>query len=327
VSQEAPLSAADSDALVVNRWKRYGMDRLYVESTDERKIGWWDLATDEPHPENPDDLEPLTAAVDGWKTANAPAAEARAPESERASAPVAGAREAMSADDDADSMPVADPAPHEIVSAAERPWVDLATNTPGSAAREQAVSAQASAPVRTLVARAFGIHTQERAWRIGADGEEKVAAQLDKLLKKDPRWRVIHAIPVGNRGSDIDHLIVGPGGLFTANAKHHPGAKIWVGGNTVMVNGNKQPYVRNSRHEANRAAEILSRECGFPVFVEGLIVTVNAADVVVKSQPEGVTVVPRIQVTKWLLRHGEILDSPTIDAIHDVARRSTTWRS
>jgi hypothetical protein len=59
---------------------------------------------------------------------------------------------------------------------------------------------------------------------------------------------------------------------------------------------------------------------------EGLIVTVNASDVAVKSQPEGVSVTPRMQVAKWLLRHGEILAPETIRAIYDVARRSTTWR-
>lgn len=321
----------DGAAPVVNRWKRYGKDRLYVSDVDERKIGWWDLTTDEPHPESPDDLAVLTVAVDGWKAANG-AAPPSGTESGPSGAKAADVR--ASADDEVAATDDAVAASHieksrspEVMLAPERPWVDLATNAPGAAAREQADSAQLAAPVRTFVARALGIHTEERAWRIGAVGEEKVGAQLAKLMKKDPRWRVIHAIPVGNRGSDIDHLIVGPGGVFTANAKHHPDAKIWVGGNTVMVNGNKPPYVRNSRHEANRAAELLTRACGFPVFVEGLIVTVNAADVVVKSQPEGVTVVPRMQVTKWLLRHGEILDLPTIDAIHDVARRSTTWRA
>lgn len=136
------------------------------------------------------------------------------------------------------------------------------------------MAAQVAAPVRTLVARALRVHNDERAWRIGAAGEEKVAAQLDKVVKKDPRWKFIHAIPVGTRGSDIDHLIVGPGGVFTANAKHYPNAKLWVGGDTFMVNGNRQPYVRDARHEANRAA-LLSEACGFPVFVEGLIVPVN----------------------------------------------------
>lgn len=36
--------------------------------------------------------------------------------------------------------------------------------------------------------------------------------------------------------------------------KHHPGAKIWVDGDTFMVNGTRAPYVRNSRHEARRGA-------------------------------------------------------------------------
>ena len=163
-----------------------------------------------------------------------------------------------------------------------RPWLDLATNQAGAEAREQAQAARDAAPVKTVLARVLGVHTDERAWRIGADGEEKVAAQLAKAAKKDPRWRFLHAIPVGDRGSDIDHLIIGPGGVFTVNAKHHPKAKIWVGGNTFMVNGNRQPYIRNSRYEAARAAKLLTAACGFPVHVEGLIVTVNAADVVIK---------------------------------------------
>jgi hypothetical protein len=313
------------DALVVDRWRRYGKDRLYVTAADGRKIGWWDLVTNDPRPETPDDLSVLTGAVSRWKAANlngAPAAEADAQPPD--GAPVTGG---VGADAEGDTdRPQESAVLVEAPVPAERPWVDLATNIPGEAVREQAVSAQVAAPVRTLVARAFGIHTEERAWRIGAVGEEKVAAQLAKLVKKDPRWRVIHAIPVGNRGSDIDHLIIGPGGVFTANAKHHPEAKIWVGGNTVMVNGSKQPYVRNSRHEAARASDLLTQECGFPVFVEGLIVTVNAADVIVKSQPDGVTVVPRMQVTNWLLRHGEVLAPTAIDAVYDVARRSTTWR-
>jgi hypothetical protein len=207
-----------------------------------------------------------------------------------------------------------------------RPWIDLATNHAGAEARDRALAAREAAPVKTFLARALGVHTDERAWRIGADGEEKVAAQLTKAAKKDPRWRFLHAIPVGDLGSDIDHLIVGPGGIFTVNAKHHPGAKIWVGGNTFMVNGNRQPYIRNSRHEAARAAKLLTTACGFPIHVEGLIVTVNADDVTVKNGPDGVHVVPRTQVTRWLLRHGDILTDQNLDTIFDAARRSTTWR-
>ena len=313
------------DLPAVNRWKRYGKDRVYVTAAGETKLGWWDLVTDEPHPEKPGDLVDLTAAVMTWKATNlvgAPSGTAQLPPPDATSGGAVPRAEAAGATGGLDESTTL----VEAAAAAERPWVDLASNSPGEAVRDRAVSAQVAAPVRTLVSRALGVHTEERAWRLGAVGEEKVGAQLAKLMKKDPRWRVIHAIPVGNQGSDIDHLILGPGGAFTANAKHHPGAKIWVGGSTVLVNGNRQPYVRNSRHESTQAAELLTRGCGFPVVVEGLIVTVNASDVVVKSQPDGVTVVPRMEVAKWLMRHGEVLTPETIDAIYDVARRSTTWR-
>jgi hypothetical protein len=204
--------------------------------------------------------------------------------------------------------------------------VDLAINRAGAGAREQAVAARDAAPVKTVFARVLGVHTDERAWRIGADGEEKVAAQLARVAKKDPRWRFLHAIPVGDRGSDIDHLIIGPGGIFTVNAKNHPKAKIWVGGNTFMVNGTKIPYVRNARYEAGRAAKLLTAACGFPVHVEGLIVTVNAEDVTVKTQPDGVHVTWRNNLAKWLLRHCDIHTPETLNAVYEAARRSTSWR-
>jgi hypothetical protein len=302
----------DIEDLTVARWRRFGKDRLYVERADGAEVGWWDLVTDEAHPDAPENLAALTAAVAQWRSDQADGVGTPAPPQVEA-ASVTGAGEQAVTDE-------VDP------PSAARPWVDLATNLPGAEAREQAQTLRAAAPVKTTLARVLGVHTDERGWRIGADGEELVAAQLAKAAKKDPRWRFLHAIPVGERGSDIDHLVIGPGGVFTTNAKHHPKAKIWVGGNTFLVNGNRQPYIRNSRHEAERAAKLLTAVCGFPVHVEGLIVTVNAADVVVKSPSDGVNVTWRNNLARWLLRHGDIHDADTIDAIYDAARRSTTWQ-
>jgi hypothetical protein len=281
--------------LTVDRWRRYGKDRLYVSREGQTKIGWWDLATDEGHPETPTDAQALAEAVAAWRAGQAP------------------------------DIAVASPTP-PTPGTTSRPWLDLATNQPGAEARERAIAERDAAPIKSLLARAIGVHTDERAWRLGADGEGKVAERLRKLLRRDPRWRVLHAIPVGKRGSDIDHLVIGPGGVFSLNAKHHPHAKIWVGGETLMVDGHKQPYIRNSRHEAACAAKLLTQACGFPVYVEGVIVPVNAKDVVVKAPPREVHVVPRMQLTHWLTRHGEVHPVSTVDAIFEAARRSTTWR-
>jgi hypothetical protein len=170
------------------------------------------------------------------------------------------------------------------------------------------------------------VHTEERAWRIGADGEEKVAAQLAKLARKDARWQFLHAIPVGEYGSDIDHFVVGPGGVFSLNVKHHPGGQVWVGGNTLMINGQRQPYIRNSRHEAQRATKLLTAACEFPVFVTGLVVPVGADAITIKTPPADVHVVNRMRLTHWLRAQPTVLPDAQIEAIFDAARRSTTWQ-
>jgi Nuclease-related domain len=300
----------DEAIIEITRWRRYGNDRLYVGRPDGSSLGWWDLRADEAHPASDADQHALAAAVHDWKsTSGLPAT------------PDEPAVDDAVIDTDLSSAVAA-----EALLDLDRPWLDLAANLPGEAARAQAVAAKQAAPGRTLLARALRVHTAERAWRIGADGEEKVAAQFDKVVGKDARWQFIHAVPVGSRGSDIDHLVVGPGGVFTVNAKNHPNAKIWVGGETFLVNGHRQQYVRNSRHEADRAGKLLSQACGFSVPVVGVIAVVNAIEVEIKTAPQGVHVVPRRQIAKWLLRHGDVLDDSRQAAVFEAARRSTTWQ-
>jgi hypothetical protein len=53
----------------------------------------------------------------------------------------------------------------------------------------------------------------------GATGEEHVGAILDALAPQG--WRVVHDIDTG-RGN-VDHVVVGPGGLFTIETKSHAG--------------------------------------------------------------------------------------------------------
>ncbi len=64
---------AARDEFVLLRWRRYGKDRLYVARSDGTKIGYWDLLTDEAHPETPE-LAGLLAAAVGTSTWPAPGA-------------------------------------------------------------------------------------------------------------------------------------------------------------------------------------------------------------------------------------------------------------
>jgi hypothetical protein len=153
------MSAPSSDELVIKPWKRYGHDRLYVQTADGVRLGYWDNARSTATLEEGTDRSAFDAAV---------------------GAHFAGARPVIPVQpgpvDDVTDALVAVPEPE-----ADVPDADLAATRPGAAAREQAVALREAAPVKTFFARVLGVKTDERAWRIGADAEEEVASRLAKL--------------------------------------------------------------------------------------------------------------------------------------------------
>lgn len=319
--------------LTVKRWTRYGKDRLYVNHEDGSRVGWLDLQTDEVTLEREDlraEFEHTLAhhrAGSGEDIASPPppppAPSRPSPQPSLPSSSVPPPDEASHAAGPAADDVIATPKEQDAF-AIRIDWKDLASHEAGKAAAEQARAEREAAPVRTLAARVLRVHTDERAWRIGAQGERLVAARLERL---GADWKVLHALPVGDRGSDIDHFVVGPGGVFTINAKNHPDANVWVGGNTFMVNGHRQPYVRNSRHEAKRAARLLSKAVGWDVPVTGIVAVVGARKgMTIKEQPADVHVVTRKQLAKWLQSRAEALVDEQIEAVYAAARRSDTWR-
>lgn len=332
---------------VVRRWARFGHNRLYAATPGGTNLGYFDLATGRFHSDDMSNLPLLRAAIEDH-FANQPQAAPAAPISPPP--PVASATPPTSVTTMAPAMtpvpaPVTASAPgqapglpsnlsgssagspgSEAVSAGTG-WHDLADVRPGAAARERAIAErEAQGLVRHVLARLLDAKTEERSWRIGADGEEFVAAQI---ATAGEGWRALHAVRVGDRGSDIDHVVIGPGGVFTVNAKNHPKASVWVGGDTFMVNGRRQPYVRNSRFEARRASRLLAEQVGFPVPVTGLIAVVGARrGFTVKCQPEdgAVVVLGRRRLGRYLRSQPPRLGRREIDAIHEVARRSDTWQ-
>ncbi len=183
--------------LVVSGWRRYGKDRLYFARADGSKTGWWDVLAEEGHPESPADLEALKAAVAHWQSTSAGAVADGAAVVTATDRSLTG----PSAQSD-DNLRVVDnetPAPGPAPT-----WVDLAGNEAGAEARERAIAARGGQRRSGLDLLPFSGFAQMSArGASGPTAKNGVAAQLDKVARKDPRWRFLHAIPVGDRGSDI----------------------------------------------------------------------------------------------------------------------------
>jgi nuclease-like protein len=200
-------------------------------------------------------------------------------------------------------------------------WVDLAANHAGKAVQAEAEAARRAHPWKTALGELFGVQTAAAACAKGCKGEQLVAKQLATLGSP---WEILHSIPIGTKETDIDHLVIGPGGVFSLNAKNHLGKRVWVHTEVVKVNGQTRDYPRVSEHEARHASRLLSGACGFPVAVTGVVVVLASA-LHFGSHPTRTPVVGRKEIARWLRAQPPVLDAATVASIYAVARQSTTW--
>jgi nuclease-like protein len=198
--------------------------------------------------------------------------------------------------------------------------LSTAVNKAGGGARQKALEARAEARVRTALARVMGVHTDERAWRRGGEGEERVGQLLERL---PTGWYAFHDLTVGSRGANLDHLVIGPGGVFVLNTKNLTG-NVWVGERVILHNGQGKDFLRDSKRESQIAADRLSRAVGFPVSAVAVL-AIFADKMKVKTAPPEVRVVEGASIRRWLERQPAVLASDQAAAIAKAADDPATW--
>ena len=184
---------------------------------------------------------------------------------------------------------------------------------------------QADVPPRSAIARTFGrspLSDESRPWYLGALGELDVAGRLASL---GDGWTVVHSVPIGTRGSDIDHVVVGAAGVFTINTKFHEDARVWVGSRRLLVNGQPKDHLRNTRYEATRTQNLLSTAAVTPIPVAGIIAIVGAKQITIREQPADVAVLDAARLTRWLKKQKPRLDQAQTARLSALVRNASTW--
>jgi hypothetical protein len=94
------------------------------------------------------------------------------------------------------------------------------------------------------------------AWRRGAAGERHTARLLHPMERQG--WAVLHDLAVPGSRANIDHLVIGPGGVFVIDSKHYRGrlqldgaGRLWYGRYPLA------PMLRTVDFEADQAARVL----------------------------------------------------------------------
>ena len=94
------------------------------------------------------------------------------------------------------------------------------------------------------------------AWRRGAAGERRTARLLAPLERQG--WVVLHDLAVPGSRANLDHLAIGPGGVFVIDSKQYrgrlqldPSGQLWHGRYPLT------PTLRAVSWEADQAAQVL----------------------------------------------------------------------
>lgn len=279
--------------LKVTRWKRYGHDRLYANLPDGTAAGWADVGT-----------EDITVLVAEYRDDVIAVLRHHLREISEPVLP-----QGASGAEDRPALPPLTPAD------------DLSVNRPGESIRGL-LDTSGPGLMERFVSRLLRRPSEWDPWRKGLAGERRVGGELNRLSRHG--WRVLHSIPLANR-VDVDHLLIGPGGVFSINTKHHHDKSVWVGDDAVKVDhGKPAPYVRKSRAEAKRVVRVLEHYCGFPVPVEPVLVFVGVTDLKVVATQLSVRVYQERQVASLAPLSG-VLTAEQIEQVYSVARHRQAW--
>jgi Nuclease-related domain len=171
-----------------------------------------------------------------------------------------------------------------------------------------------------LQALLFRPRTEERTPRRGARGEGFAGLVIGRL---PDGWLAFNSISDGEHGRNMDHVVVGPAGTFTLNAKSLTG-KVWVGAHSVRHNGHPTDFLTKAAHEASRVSRHLTAALGRPIDVHG-VVAILADEWTIKERPSDVHVGSPRGVKDWLLRLPPTLSAHEVDQIAAAASSPSTW--
>lgn len=130
-----------------------------------------------------------------------------------------------------------------------------------------------------------------------ARAEIAVGLALAELPRE---WIVFHSLPVGDSGADVDHLVIGPGGVFALHSDRQARKAVQVAGRSVLVGARKLPYIREAEYEAVCLTTLLSQRMPRAASVRGVVVLVDTKSVTVKAPPSRVKIIEKANLCAWL---------------------------
>jgi hypothetical protein len=205
----------------------------------------------------------------------------------------------------------------------------LSSRAPGYAVAQKCLEVQAAAESANPTLRgANRVRLDDSAWPwyVGALGEREVGKALARL---DASWFIRHAVPIGAGTKDVDHLVIGPGGVFMINSKHHRDTSVWIGDSGLRINNHPKRHLADAERDARDVSERLSTKVGFDVPVVPVVAIVGARSLTDRRAVtnRAVNVVAAPLLIRWLRSRGHRLSPAELGLVWLAAEEPDTWHT
>lgn len=186
-------------------------------------------------------------------------------------------------------------------------------SVPGAGGLARGLGALATIPGRPRARARDGRIVDKRLGRLRRDG-----------------WSVLPraAHPASDAGAGTaagGHLVIGQPGVFTVDTHRHPGAAVEVGAESVTVDGEPRPFLREVRHAAAYVERVLGGAVGEPVPVTGVLAFVGAASIDAREARGDVLVLPGEDIDAILRERLAVYTIEERDRVLAAARRPEIW--
>lgn len=144
-----------------------------------------------------------------------------------------------------------------------------------------------------------------RAWGIGAEGERVTARELAKLPAE---YRALHDLRILGSRANVDHVVIGPTGVFVVESKRMRG-KLRVPGDEVFIGGRRRRMVEEVRTEVAAVENVLA-VAGMTVEVRPILYIQGADPPWFLSRPAGIPIVMSGRKLRRLITAGASVVPP-----------------
>ena len=156
------------------------------------------------------------------------------------------------------------------------------------------------------------------AWQTGAQGELRTARLLEPL--EGEGFRVLHDRKIPGSRANIDHIVIGPPGIYVVETKSL-GGSLQIRDNDVFVSGRRRTkMIDEVKREALAVQTALAKELAVRGWMVSPVICVHRADLPwLRSEVAGVRIVSGKDLVKRLLEADHLLAPADVERLAALA--------